>query len=43
MSRLLQPLKSQHLRRWACFERHRAFTNALSLSKSYARLAATGF
>jgi hypothetical protein len=33
MSHLLQPLKSPNLRRWACFERHRALTNALSLSK----------
>ena len=33
MSHLLQPLKSPNLRRWACFERHRALTHALSLSK----------
>jgi hypothetical protein len=33
MSYLLQPLKSPNLLRWACIERHRAFTNALSLSK----------
>jgi hypothetical protein len=33
MSHLLQPLKSPSLLRWACFERHRAFTNALNLSK----------
>jgi hypothetical protein len=33
MSHLLQPLKSPNLLRWACIERHRAFTNALSLSK----------
>jgi hypothetical protein len=33
MSLLLQPFKSPNLRRWACFERHRAFINALSLSK----------
>ena len=33
MSHLLQPLKSSNLLRWACIERYRAFTNALSLSK----------
>jgi hypothetical protein len=33
MSHLLQPLKRPHLLRWACFERHRALINALSLSK----------
>ena len=30
---LLRLAASPHWRRWACFERHRAFTNALSLSK----------
>jgi hypothetical protein len=34
MSHLLQPLKSLNLLRWACFERHRAFTNALMPSKT---------
>jgi hypothetical protein len=34
MKLLLQPLESPHLLRWAYFERHRALTNALSLSKS---------
>ena len=33
MSLLLRTLESPCLRRWACFERHRALTNALSLSK----------
>jgi hypothetical protein len=33
MSHLLQPLESPNLLRWACFERHRALTHALSLSK----------
>jgi hypothetical protein len=33
MNLLLQPLESPHLLRWAYFERHRALTNALSLSK----------
>jgi len=33
MGHLLQPLKSPNLLRWACFERHRALTNALNLSK----------
>jgi hypothetical protein len=33
MRHLLQPLKSPNLRRWACFERHRALTHAVSLSK----------
>jgi hypothetical protein len=28
----IQPLKSQHLRRWSCLESHRASTNAPSLS-----------
>jgi hypothetical protein len=32
---LLRLAASQHWRRWACFERHRAFTNALSLSKQH--------
>jgi hypothetical protein len=34
MKLLLQPLESPHLLRLAYFERHRAFINALSLSKS---------
>jgi hypothetical protein len=33
MSLLLQTLERPCLRRWAGFEKHRAFTNALSLSK----------
>jgi hypothetical protein len=33
MSHLRHPLKSPVLLRWACFEKLRAFTNALSLSK----------
>ncbi|HRJ11015.1 MAG TPA: hypothetical protein PLP58_20715, partial [Prosthecobacter sp.] len=41
-SHWLEALKSTHLRRWACFERHRAFTKALSFSNC-ARFAATHF